>query len=195
MVVDTGEEMLVHCTGLVLLSAVLDLQFARLSRCLLGTEMVPSLPLAVAFDKERHVQLCTTEHGQKVEFLLIHMSTLSCFLETKFSCHLTKLTAISTSAYQAAYASLNYRILDLFDFDSKMFGSKELETWWSLVSSLQLQSNYRSPCRLQVHPFRPLGEFPSGKIPYAFVESWPYVAAFGATETIGMYRQEQKKGC
>ena len=75
MVVDTGEEMLVHCTGLVLLSAVLDLQFARLSRCLLGTEMVPSLPLAVAFDKERHVQLCTTEHGQKVEFLLIHVHT------------------------------------------------------------------------------------------------------------------------
>ena len=42
MVVDTGEEMLVHCTGLVLLSAVLDVQFARLSRCLLGTEMVLS---------------------------------------------------------------------------------------------------------------------------------------------------------
>ena len=116
------------------------------------------------------MQLCTIEHGQEVDFLLIHMSTPSGFLETKFSCHLTKLTAISTSAYQAAYASLNYRILDLFDFDSKMFGSKGLETWWSLVSSLQLQSNYRSPCRLQVHPFRPLGEFPSGKIPsYVFV--------------------------
>jgi len=32
----------VQCTGLVLLSAVLDVQFARLSRCLLGTEMVLS---------------------------------------------------------------------------------------------------------------------------------------------------------